>query len=126
MSVGDSRGLFQRPLHCISDGLALGIDKGDGDKLVGRRVDIHPRPQVVGGWRGVRSQGDVEPTHYGISCPPQFDAMAGTVADARERGAIYRKRFALYGNCNCIATRDNCWQTISKCSFVRKNIDASR
>ena len=38
---------------------------------------------------------------------------------------IYRKPFALYENCNCIATRDNCCQTISKCSIARKNIDAS-
>jgi hypothetical protein len=38
---------------------------------------------------------------------------------------IYRKPFALYENCNCIATRDNCFQTISKCSIARKNIDAS-
>ena len=38
---------------------------------------------------------------------------------------IYRKPFALYENCNCIATRDNCCQTISKGSIARKNIDAS-
>ncbi|MBT6659319.1 MAG: ankyrin repeat domain-containing protein [Verrucomicrobia bacterium] len=38
---------------------------------------------------------------------------------------IYRKPFALYENCNCIATRDNCCQTISKCSIARKNLDAS-
>ena len=38
---------------------------------------------------------------------------------------IYRKPFALYENCNCIATRDKCCQTISKRSIARKNIDAS-
>ena len=62
------------------------------------------------------------------STPLHFAAIKGYKEIAElliAEEPIYRKPFALYENCNCIATRDNCCQTISKCSIARKNIDAS-